>query len=176
MKTRKNTLRIAAAICAVMLLLTACGTKPAATEPAPQIANPVSEVTSEEMTQKTGVVLHAPEGAENVRFFTIDGQPMIAQVTFELDGTAYTHRAAATQMDATALSGVYFGKADEAPAQVSYIEGKLLTEGKTAVLYWEDVVPGISYSLACTDCADPAALQPMAEGIFEPMQGEVDGK
>lgn len=176
MKTRRNTLRIAAALLAVMLLLTACGTKPAAPEPAPQIANPVSEVTSEEMTQKTGVALNAPEGAENVCFYTIDGQPMIAQVTFELDGAAYTYRAAATQMDATALSGVYFGKADEAPAQVSYTEGKLLTEGKTAVLYWEDVVPGVSYSLSCTDCADPAALQQIAETVFEPMQGEVDGK
>lgn len=179
MNTRKSFVRILAALFAMMLLLTACSSKPAATEPAAeasaQIANPVSEVTAEEMTQQTGLVLDACDSAENIRFFVINGQPKVAQVDFDLNGKAYTYRAAATQMDATALSGIYFGSCTESSAQVSYNEGKLLTEDKTAVLYWEDVVPGISYTLTCTDCDDPAVLQEIAEAVFVPAQGDSDG-
>lgn len=177
MNERKLITRILTAIL-VMMLLTACGAKPAptvpATEPDANLVNPISEVTADEMVQKTGVALDAPADADSVHYFVIDSQPAIAQVTFSLSGTEYTYRASMAQLDALALSGVYLGSPTESAAQVSYNEGKLLTEGNTAVLYWEDVVPGICYTLSCADCKEPAVMTEIAEQIFVPAQGDSD--
>lgn len=145
----------------MLVLLTACGVETAA-----QAVNPVSEVTAEEMTEKTDMGFHAPRGAEDVRFYVIAGDPAAAQVTFTLDGKAYTYRAVNAVMDAGALSGVHFGKANAGKIMVFKAEADILTEEKTAVLYLLDKVPGISHSLTCMDCDDPNELALVAAEIF----------
>lgn len=169
----------------IIALMTACGAKPAPTteptteppvptteaaaqetEPAAQMVNPITEVTADEMAQKTGVKLSALAGAENVRYSVINGEPAVAQVIFDLAGREYVYRGAVAQMDATALSGVYFGSCTEEPIRVAFAEGKLLTEGKTVVVFWEDASAAISYSFACMDCDDPAAMKGFANSLF----------
>lgn len=172
----KYTHRILAALMAVCILTALVAVGGMAKAGAVKMVNPMKEVTAEEMIHATGIVLAAPEGAEDIRCFTITvGDAVIAQMDFTLDGKAYTYRATGAELDITALSGVYFGKAEETEIHVSYTQGKLCTEGSTAVLFWDDRVPGFRYSLSCSECEDPAVLQEIAEATFHPMQGEDDG-
>lgn len=172
-----NTTRRILAVLIVLAMLTAlaaCGTKQEA--PAAQIANPMKEVTAEEMVQAVGIPLYAPGYAENIRYSTITtGDTVIGQMDFTLDGKAYTYRTTSAQLDATELSGIYFNAATETYAEVSYAEGKFLTEGNTSVLFWEDKVPGVRYSLSSTECENPIVLLEIAKDTFVPLQGEDDG-
>lgn len=162
-------------LCAVLVVLLAgCGMRSAqAAESTARVVNPVSEVTAEEMTQKTGMGFHAPRGAEKIRYYVLDGQPAVAQVIFTLDGKEYTYRAAEAEMDAAALSGVYFGSPTESEIMVVKAKAKLLTEGKTAVLYLLDAVPGISHALTCTDCDDPIDMTGILADVFVPLWDDV---
>lgn len=161
-------------VLAMLTALTACGTKQES--PAAQIANPMKEVTAEEMVQTVGIPLYAPGCAENIRYFTItNGDSVIGQMDFTLDGKAYTYRTTSAQLDATELSGIHFTGATESYAEVSYAEGKFLTEGSTTVLFWEDKVPGVCYSLSCTECDNPIVLLEIAEDTFTPLQEAADG-
>lgn len=176
------TRRIHTALLALAMLLTlaACsssaGRTEAPTKPSAGLANPVKPVTAEELTQAVGVAMYAPSNAENVSYQTITAlDTVIGQMCFILDGREYTCRVTTAELDVTQLSGMYFTAAAESYAQVSYAEGMILTEGTTSVLYWEDIVPGVRYSLACTDCEDPSILLDIAEETFVPAQGEAGG-
>lgn len=183
-------------VLAMLLLLTACGAAPAAAEPAAppaaetvtepaaepetepaaeeedvpfvQMVNPVSEVTFDEMVQTTGVTLGIPGGAEDVRCFVIGNDPAIAQVFFRKDGRAYTLRGVDAMLDATRLSGVYFGSPSESNVEVAGAEAALLSEGSTAVLYLTDADSDLTYTLSCEECEDPALLPQIAAEIFTP--------
>lgn len=173
MKTTRIILAVLITL-AVLMTLTACGGKQEA--PAVQLANPMKEVTAEEMVQTVGIPLYAPGYAENIRYFTItSGDTVIGQMDFTLDGKAYTYRTTAAELDVTELSGIYFTDATETYAEVSYAEGKFLTEGDTSVLFWEDKVPGVRYSLSCTACENPIVLLEIAEDTFVPLQEADDG-
>lgn len=159
-------------ILSILLMLVGCGSKQEA--PAAQMVNPMREVSFDEMVETAGVPLYFPEHAEDIRYYVIEGgENPIAQLDFTLNGKAYTHRGIFAETDMQTLSGVYFAKADETAVSVRYAKGKLFTEGKTAVLFWEDVVPGVCYSLSCTDCEDSHTLQEIAQSTFYPMQEEV---
>lgn len=162
---------------ALVLTLAACSRKQEAAEPTSVgLPNPIRSVTAEEMLQTVGVPLYAPEHAENVRYSTITGSDtVIGQMMFTLDGKAYTYRTTTTEMDAVQLSGMFYSDFTESDASVSYAEGKILTNGSASVLFWEDKVPGVCYSLSCSECADPAVLLTIAEETFQPLQGEVSG-
>lgn len=163
-------------VCAVMILamaaamLTGCGKKQE--EPAVGMPNPMTEVAKDEVAPKTGISLDAPEGAENVHYFVIAGDKNVAQVDFTLGGKNYTYRACINDIGATPLSGVYFNKATESYCEVAYCKGTIYTEGKTAVCYWYDVVPDISYSLTDMDCNDASVLLDTANLCFVPAQGD----
>lgn len=179
MKNRNHTSKMIAQflIFALLLALNACGSKPEAADPTPVgLPNPVKSVTAEEMVQAVGVPLYAPENAENIRHSTItSSDTVIGQMMFTLDGKEYTYRTAAVEMDAVQLSGMFYSDFTESYAQVSYAEGKILTSGSTSVLFWEDKVPGVCYSLSCSECENPAVLLEIAEETFHPLQGEVSG-
>lgn len=178
----KRTQKILAAMLTLAMLLTlsACGSKSEAPQteapPSAGLANPMKEVTAEELTQAVGAGLHAPENAENVSFQTITTKDsVVGQMLFTLDGKEYTYRVTTAEMDITQLSGMYFTAATETHAQVSYAEGNFLTQGNSSVLYWVDVVPGVRYSLACAECEDPSVLLEIAEATFVPSQGDDSG-
>ena len=67
-----------------------------------QIPNPIVEVKGSGDFQPLGVVLTAPQGAEDTHYSII--AKTTAQIQFTLDGRAYTYRAAKTADD---ISGVY---------------------------------------------------------------------
>lgn len=140
------------------------------------IVNPMKAVNYDQLVEKLGIYMPVPEDAVGVRYFLITaGDTEIGEADFTLNGKEYTFRAAAKEMDATELSGVYFTKATDSFAMVSYCEGKITTQELTSVLFWEDKVPGICYSISCTDCEDPSALIDIAQAVFVPMQDECDG-
>ncbi|MBQ0058361.1 MAG: hypothetical protein KBS83_00125 [Lachnospiraceae bacterium] len=166
---------------AATTMLAACGTKQTTTESTSSettteasMANPMQEVDAEEMCGRVGVDLNAPEGATDIHCYIIDtGDAKIAEMTFKLDGKEYTYRATPNEMDITELSGYYFEAPTESYAEVAGREGQILTQDESSVLYWEDKVPGICYSLSSTSCKDPSVLLTIAEQTFVPMQGEV---
>lgn len=170
MKTTPRIFAVLAAIAIMLMLAAFCVNQTAS---AAQLVNPMKEVTAEEMVQASGIPLHAPENAEDVRYFTITTDNMvIGQMDFTLNGKAYTYRATSAELDATVLSGVYFTKNTESDVKVSYADAKLITGGDTSVLFWEDRVPGVCYSLSCDECEDPALLLEIAVETFRPLQGD----
>lgn len=170
MKTMLKVLSVLVILAAVAMMATGCQKAAPANA---QLPNPMKAVTFDEMVEKAGIPLYAPNGAENVQYYTITaGDRVIAELDFTLNGKVYTQRASYNDMDVTSLSGIYFTKSTESFAKVSYCEGKIVTEGKTSVLFWEDRVPGACYSLSCTDCENPAVLLEIAESVFAPLQGD----
>ena len=74
----------------------ACGNKTG--EESTEVENPVTECTYEELLEKTGLDIAAPEKAEDVTYayIAIEGAEPIAQVEFTLDDQEYCYRAQAT--------------------------------------------------------------------------------
>lgn len=171
----KNTMKVLA-ILVILATVIVIGCRVNASAEMVGLPNPMKEVTCEEMVETVGVPMPVPEDAENVRYFTITTkEAVIGQVDFTLNGKEYTFRTTTAEMDATQLSGIYFGNATESCAKVDYCEARFYTEALTSVLYWEDRVPGVCYSIACTDCEDPAVLLDIAKEVFIPLQGDSDG-
>lgn len=103
---RYMSILLAAALC---LTLAACG-KPA-DDGNTEIPNPMTEAASAaELKEKLGVTLDAPEGAENVTYYTISDT--IAHVAFTLDGVEYTARGAAASYEGD-ISGANYDWEDE---------------------------------------------------------------
>lgn len=169
MKTAITVLSVLTLLAVLIMMATGCAVNVNASAPEATVMlpNPMKEVTLGELSEKTGIKMYAPTGAENIKCFTItSGEDMIGQIDFTLDGKAYTYRAAAKEMDPTALSGVYFTKATETDIEVKNNQGKFITDGSTSVLFWEDMVPGICYTLTCTECGEPVVLLEIAEDVF----------
>lgn len=167
------------------------------------VANPVHETDAQGLVDETGIALDAPKGAEDVVYAYIDAasdeESAIAQVTFKLDGKAYTYRAAMTdevdlmdglngsdmnkvkeRMNAAtekgaALAGLnYDSWKNSASVEVSYCKG-VYAHSKEAPSFiaWLDVAPGVLYSLSADDEVDQMVLYKIANSTFVPMQGEV---
>ena len=159
------------------------------------IANPVKEVTEDEMVEMTGIDLPAPEGAENVRYSVIDmGDTQIAQMDFTLDGLDMYLRACPTDLtnldvieggeDAeVSTDGLNMSKGDisglcyewEAGATQVVQEREAImnfNEGEAGYIAWLDPVPGILYNLCMTEGATTTNLPEYANKVFVPLQGE----
>ena len=96
--------------------LAACGAKePTAETPAPdpteapmaQMHNPIHYGTAEQVAADTGFLLTAPEGASDVQYSSIEGDPATAQMSFALNGNSCVYRVVAddTKED---ISGLYY--------------------------------------------------------------------
>lgn len=164
----KNIIKILAALiilAAVILLATGCSMSAHADS---QLVNPMQEVTREEVAEIIDIDIYVPKDAEDVRFFTItaDKDPALVQMDFRLNGKAYTFRAAVSDLQDAALSGVYFTAPDVSIAQILGTEGVITTQDLTSVLMWTDITTGTNCSLVCTDCEDSGVLLDVAEEIF----------
>ena len=74
------------------------------------------------------------------------------------------------------LSGIYVTWDSTEDCEISYCSGKLMTgklDGETVELVeWFDIVPGVMYSLSCSDKdLDGLDIIAVAEQVFKPMQG-----
>lgn len=173
-----------ALILALMLALSlvACGgnsasSQPAESEQSAEIANPLREVTEEEMAQETGISLNLPADAENVKFFVLTvGEEKTAQADFICNGKEYTYRVAPTnEFEAADKSGLNYQWTATDAAQVGYCEATVSICDQAGVIYWIDVVPGINYTLGCNVAVTAEELIDVANQCFAPMQGNADG-
>lgn len=122
----------------------------------------------------------APEGAENVVYnaFELEGLA-VGETTFSLNGVSCSFRTAATgavEEEFADISGVDLDFQNQAAGEVLWCPARLyFDEGGAGKIVWFDVVPGLLYSLSVDRDASGQGLLDMAEQLFTPAQGEVDG-
>ena len=143
------------------------------------LANPLHETNAAELVEKTGFSMEAPEKAENIQYFYIDSaddNDLIAEMRFCLDGTDYCYRMKGSAQEED-ISGMYYTWENETEAKIAYNTAKLCwNDDKEGVITWYDIVPGVMYSLAVTDKANPADLCSCASSLFQPLQGNAYGE
>ncbi|MDO5110717.1 MAG: hypothetical protein Q4E65_00265 [Clostridia bacterium] len=162
---KKGIMRLIALLL-VLGMLSACGTKPAASlppevptvaaaeEPAVGLPNPIVEVDGyKALTDAVpGTMLSdAPVGASDVTYSYINGEPIISQIMFTYGGNEYTYRAAQAAENAQQdISGVYdaLPKTSENNATDGGVY-KLQYDGKTTIglATWYYAPTGCQYSL-----------------------------
>ncbi len=170
----------------MLVLFTACGKAPAADKPAEQPAaesgeanlpNPLKETDAEGIQQTLGVSFGVPEGAENLKYFTINDET--AEMRFTKDGTEYTARIKPSS-EFEDISGLYYewtAKLDD--CKVGYCDAQCMsyiseTEDDVMAVLWFDVAPGLMYSLSAVGAdLNGLDLPVVAEQIFVPAQGDV---
>ena len=167
---------------AMIFAFAACGSKTVEEVPAPVtstgktgLANPFHESTQEDILNNLGFSFQVPAGAEDEKFFTIDTDPKIAQMTFSFDGDEYTYRMSGTS-EYKDISGMYYEWENSDKAQIDYNEADVRwNDWKQGVIMWYDAAPGIMYSLSQEVNATFNSLEGMALNLYQPTQGEVDG-
>lgn len=178
---------IALVLClTVVLSLAACTakteaepeTEPAATEEPVGMANPMTEVTPEELQLQVGLNVFPIEGATDVKCYTVDGAEFdkMAEMDFTYDGKAYCYRAARTgELETFDMSGLYFDWKEQSQEEFGIFTAEYRAADAVSVLYWLDIVPGVNYTISSQDGASKEELLAMAELLYVPTQGEVDG-
>ena len=169
------------AVCAALCLgaLAGCTQKTDTTatdgQQTANMPNPMTEGSYDDQVAKASIGLNAPEGATDVKYFTIDlgdGKAM-AETQFVLDGKTYNYRAETTdQTTAYDNSGCYYDNWTTGTAKVAHCDAVTEVVDDCAVIYWLDVVPGIDYSLTCTTPGATADdVTAVANAVFVPAQG-----
>lgn len=113
-------------------------------------ANPFEEVERADNFKALSIPLDAPDGAEEVSYFIIDGE--IAEIRFTLDGKSYLARATAQTGD---FSGLYGQESDTETVDAATNAVLVSVDTDTAVyqkITWTDGI--INYCLYGTDGAD----------------------
>ena len=138
--------------------------------------NPMTEVDADGQLEGTGLSLDAPEGAEELVRFVIQGgdEPAMAETRFTLDGVEYCYRAQPTaELESVDISGMFYEWSVTEECEVSHCSGTVCANDEVSVVYWLDIVPGVAYSLSTSDSADTAAIVEVANLAFVPSQGNV---
>ena len=139
------------------------------------LPNPIEETTAEGITEASGFVLTAPEGAENVKYAIINAEEPTYEMSFTLDGKDYCYRVTPTSsVEAADTTGVYYDWNYEG-VTVANFDAKYASNDEATVLYWLDVVPGINYSLSCNANVAADDMIALAESLYVPTQGDSDG-
>lgn len=140
------------------------------------LANPVREMSRQELIECTGIDLGEPEGAENLVYSLIELEDAVpvAQLRFKLEGHDLCLRAQAMSTDAAAgdISGLYYDWELTRNTFVSLRYAVVNVSGDVGYVKWVDAVPGIQYSLSMTEGANDKLLIELAEKVFDPVQGE----
>ena len=149
------------------------------------LANPWHDVTADEAAENCSRLFKAPEGAENVSWSMMGeaadpakGIYPLVQLTFDLDGLAFTARARQGAGEDEDISGMYYSwDAEDAVTLANWGEGRMqgkvfrsLGEDETADLCtWYDVEIGIAYSLTTVaPDLDGFDIQAVAESMYDP--------
>ncbi len=141
------------------------------------IANPIKQMSRQELVESCGINLGEPEGAENMAYSLIelDGGNPVAQLKFTLEGHELCLRAQAmdTQSAAGDISGLYYewDVSQHTFVRMNYAVAYLKDD--MGYIKWIDGAPGIQYSLSMAEGADVDTLVSLAEAVFHPVQGDV---
>lgn len=160
--------------------------------------------SQEEMTEKTGISLEAPNGADEIQYAYCEGDENYAQAKFTFDGATYVYRAQFTNatdfrtckdgtvpeetedLENAVSEGDNIGIAlagdeiDTAFNEGSFIQIQdrdglfLKNEDGAGMVTWLDVAPGILYTMTVDQNCDQDKLVEMADSCFAPMQGEAE--
>ncbi len=166
----------------ILPLLAGCGARkqdakresaaPTAEESAVGLPNPVKSSSAEEIAQRFGIEMKAPEGAEEISWTIIEGELPLAQLGYALDGISYNYRAAKAE-SYTDISGMYYEWQD-----VSVEEGEggsiRLIAGGPGVIDEFDAANGVVYSLSVGHGADPELLKTAARQLWGSLSGAAD--
>ena len=136
--------------------------------------NPVMQVDEAQQLELTGVVLNAPEGAEDVsRTVILEDEHPIATVSFTYEGRTYDYRCQSTgEFEPVDITGLYFDWTDEQKGEVQGREAIIRTCDEAGCILWLDVAPGFTYSLSCSGGVDADTLSSVANLVFEELQGD----
>lgn len=164
------------------LVLSACvepvvkiqpGTELAVQDSGMKIANPIRQMSREELIEESGVDLGAPENAEDLVYSIIEleGANPVAQLRFTLDEQELCFRAQYIGTEkAEDISGLYYEWERKEYAYVNYCAGLAFFAGELGYIKWFDPVSGIQYSLSMTEGAKFDAMLKLAETVFVPLQ------
>ncbi|MDO4982451.1 MAG: hypothetical protein Q4E35_02720 [Eubacteriales bacterium] len=164
----------------LMLIFALCGCGAKIKDEAKPIGmpNPMTEVTAQELLDKQGFTFELPEGAEDVHYFTIDGEQVISQMTFVLDGKKVCCRimpdGIPENREVKDISGMYYDWKVTENGKVFYNDAVFrLNEGEQGWVGWYDYVPGLLYNVSMDSGASVEALTLLAETCNHPVQGDV---
>lgn len=141
------------------------------------IANPVREMSREELVDTCGIELNFPENAEDINYSIIELKEYnpIAQLRFSFDGIDYCMRGQYVGSEkAEDISGLYYEWELKEHAYVDYCYGVVYISGEVGYIKWLDAISGTQYSLSMSNGAKKDALIQMAELLFEPGQDKAD--
>ncbi len=179
-KMKKKLIALVSAVCLIMML-SACGKQnvPQPDEPVDggaAVVNPMHESSQEAILQELGLSFQIPAGAENVAFWTIGSNPVLAQMDFTFDGDKYTYRIS-TDSGNEDISGMYYEWEQTEETTVGGLTAEVKwIDWNQGVISWYDAAPGIQYSLSQDTNATFNSLEIMANALYIPVQGEADGQ
>ncbi|GEM_PF-1357096 len=188
-----------AVVCLAVLCLAGCGKKDAAKPEetaAPEtattgavdeessnagntmIGNPWEDCSAPEMEQALGFVINVPKEAQDTRY-SICSTENLGEADFTWQGQEICARMKPTPKFED-ISGMYYDWATDRNGQVSYCDARIMSAEEDGVTYivcnWYDAVPGMMYSLSTSGKnLDGFDIIGLAEQIFKPLQGDVDG-
>lgn len=139
------------------------------------IANPITEMSRQELAVKCGIDLGEPEGAKDMVYSCIelhDAEP-IAQLRFNLDGYELSLRAQTMSAEAAAgdISGMYYEWEYTRNTFVSMLYAVVNISGDIGYVKWMDAENGVQYSLSMNEGAEEKLLIELAERVFCPVNG-----
>ena len=163
----KKTMLIILTLLLALALLAGCGAPAApAAEPTEQFAglpNPVKASSREEIAERFGLDMAAPEGAEEISYSIIDGETPLAQLGYCRDGLSWCYRAARSAETAD-ISGMYYEWTRRAEgaggAQLRW------NDGEAGVIERFDAAEGRMLSLSLGHGADESVLSAEAALLF----------
>lgn len=140
-----------------------------------EMPNPIEKSSFEEIQQKLGITFGIPKDAENIYYSIIAGN--LAQVDFIWQGADCTARIKpSTSTELEDISGYYYKWDKEVELPVGYNTATARwfeAEGEiTGICIWQDIVPGLTYSVSMKQNATLENLFILANAIFIPVQGD----
>ena len=152
-------------------LLFFCGCKQKQVE----MPNPVVESTFEEIQQKLGITFGIPKDAENIYYSIIAGD--LAQMDFIWQETECTARIKpSTSTELEDISGFYYEWNKEIEIPVGYNTATARwfeSDGEiTGIVIWQDIVPGLTYSVSMKQNATLENLFILANAVYITVQGD----
>lgn len=140
-----------------------------------EMPNPIVESSFEEIQEKLGITFGIPKDAENIYYSIIAGN--LAQVDFtwqEAECTARIKPSTSTELED--ISGFYYKWEKEVELPVGYNSATARwfeADGEiTGIVIWQDIVPGLTYSVSMKQNATLENLFILANAVYIPVQGD----
>ena len=139
------------------------------------LPNPVVESTFKEIQDKLGVTFGIPKDAENTNYSIIADS--LAQMNFIWQEAECTARIQASKsIELEDISGFYYEWDKVVELPVGYntaIARWTIIDGQTiGICIWQDIVPGLTYSVSMRQNATLENLFILANAIYIPVQGD----